>query len=287
MRALLTYSGLLIVLLFAGVRLWFWFDSRRKPQFGSFRFDEEVSLTRRQGLVVADLWLELVPRQGQLIGVAKLLNKGNFSEPVEKPLAEFPLSIGRYRVTSHGGRTVSVHEIPCRDEDFYNSAPDCIPLADRYFRGIKLAAPSRVRFAGGLSQPVDPQRRPPAVPTAPLVGRYMIDSAVFGNRDVSADDIHIVITNQRTGMIKQTTLAQIRQDYQERGIGNQPIVNPNPTARRGITLSPEQLEKRAAGSKFAVDIGLYLTAPDGPETYEIRAECAGYRSPVVRLIVDR
>ncbi len=180
-----------------------------------------------------------------------------------------------------------MHEIPCRDEDFYNSAQDCIPLADRYFRGIKLAAPSRVSFARGIAQPIDPQRRQPAVPTAPLVGRYMMDSAVFGNRDVSAADIHIAIANQRTGMVKQTTLAQIRLDNQERGIGNQPIVNPNPTARRGITLSPKQLEKRAAGSKFTVDIGLYLTVPDGPEAYEIHAECAGYRSPVVRLVVDR
>src|SRR5437867_1195484 len=135
-----------IAALFGGLTLWWWLEEGRKLVFLGRRFGERVALPRREGLVVAELWFHLEKEAGRLVGVARLRQNMEFGPPQRRPVDEFPLIAGRYRVEWHGDQTVSVHEVPCDDEAFHRSPKECIPLVDSQWHGIRIAAPARIAW---------------------------------------------------------------------------------------------------------------------------------------------
>jgi hypothetical protein len=278
---------LAIAALFGGLLLWWWLEEGRKLVFLSRRFGERVTLPRREGLVVAELWFHLEEEGGRLLGVAKLRHGFEEGPPQRRAVEEFPMIAGRYRVEWHGKRIVSVHEVPCDDETFLRSAKECIPLVDGEWRGIRIAAPARIAWRAGVDSLAHVPRRL-QVPAVPVAGIYILESALFDERDARAGDVQFVITNTATGKSQTLTLPQIRREYNEKVFGMQPIIHrdPAPPVDRKIPKAESIQTNRATGSDFVIDIGLYIPRPRAPEIYQVYAQCPPHLSETLRIAVD-
>jgi hypothetical protein len=259
-------------------------ESRHIVRHMAVEFGQPFAANMKLGAAINSFYFIIEKREdGKELGAAKF--RDTIHEPwthVRMPLADFPLELAHHRVNRLGDDRFAIVPIPCSDEEFLRKPELGIPKLGPSFRGVKIAAPSAIKWAEGVEQRASVPFVDLKSPLIPIACAYMISSEELG-RDASDRDLAVHI--RIDGKDRVLDLEDARRELHHRKYGiDETVYHPAPGPELDVPAPP--LKGRAAGSTFTLDIGSWLEPHELPNVVAVVVECAGARSNEVTIQLE-